>query len=112
MGWRVHRPRINSTTLIFNCAARTYRYAILAFYAVAPGATVDGAIPFRAGLGPGQANLASGVAAGSYDLYVTESGESVVLAGPIRIDVALGDVLDLVAFDAATASAIPDRHRI
>ena len=93
------RPIDTAVKLLAFQTSKNFQF--LAFYAVAPGESVDGATPFRAGLGPGQANPASGVAAGSYDLYVTESGESVVLAGPVRVDVELGDVLDLVAYDTA-----------
>lgn len=37
--------------------------------------------------------------AGSYDLYATVRGETDVVAGPLQLDVALGDVTEVIIFD-------------
>lgn len=37
--------------------------------------------------------------AGSYDVYATVNGETTVVAGPLRLDLELGDVVELVIFD-------------
>jgi len=39
--------------------------------------------------------------AGSYDAYLTVAGSLTVLAGPVRIDLANGDIVDLIALDTA-----------
>jgi len=39
--------------------------------------------------------------ADSYDVYLTVSLTKDILAGPYPIDVALGDVVDLIALDSA-----------
>ena len=36
---------------------------------------------------------------GSYDMYVTISGEKTILAGPVQIDVVLGDVVEIILVD-------------
>ena len=50
---------------------------------------------------------------GSYDLYLTVTGEKTVVAGPIQVDLVLGDVVTAIVYDAVnTATAdivvIPD----
>ena len=45
-------------------------------------------------------------AAGSYDIYVTGPGTKDVLAGPYPVDLALGDVVILVAADNVDPSAV------
>ena len=44
--------------------------------------------------------------AGSYDIYVTGPGTKDVLAGPYPIDLALGDVVFLVAVDNVDPSTV------
>ena len=53
----------------------------------------------RSGLAIDAEATTASLAAGSYDLYVTEFGEKVALAGPYRLDVAIGDVVDLIVVD-------------
>ncbi len=36
---------------------------------------------------------------GSYDMYVTITGEKTILAGPVQIDVVLGDVVEIILID-------------
>jgi hypothetical protein len=44
--------------------------------------------------------------AGSYDIYVTPLVEKTVLAGPLRVDVANGDIVDLILLDTDTPGVI------
>ena len=39
------------------------------------------------------------LAAGSYDVYATVRGEATLIDGPLQIDVALGDVVEIIIFD-------------
>lgn len=41
------------------------------------------------------------VAPGSYDMYVTAFQEKEILAGPFRLDLAFGDVVDMVVYDTS-----------
>ncbi|MBT8110923.1 MAG: DUF4397 domain-containing protein [Gammaproteobacteria bacterium] len=75
-------------------------------YAVEAGTSVDDANPVSFGLPTGQPSPPLALAAGSYDIYVTEFTEKVPLAGPYRIDVVLGDVVDLIIVDAVDPSIL------
>lgn len=44
--------------------------------------------------------------AGSYDIYLTEQGNKIEIAGPYAIDVADGDIVDLIAVDTADPDII------
>jgi hypothetical protein len=74
-------------------------FDFLDIYAVPAGETVDDNSPVRLALTPTEISAASGLAAGSYDIYVTEFLEKVVLAGPYRVDVVIGDVVELLIVD-------------
>ena len=74
-------------------------FDFLDIYAVPAGETVDDNSPVRLALAPTEISAASGLAAGSYDIYVTEFLEKVVLAGPYRVDVVIGDVVELLIVD-------------
>lgn len=84
----------------------TNNFDFLDIYAVPAGESVDSNNPSRAGLGATEVSGASSLAAGSYDIYITEVQEKVVLAGPYRIDVVAGDVVDLVIVDTVDPSAL------
>ena len=53
----------------------------------------------RLGLGQREISAASGLTSGSYDIYVTEFTQKVVLAGPYSIDVVIGDVVEMLIVD-------------
>ncbi len=72
----------------------------LDLYLVDADEPIDDAIP-RQGLGyPSLGNTLT-LAADSYDLYVTEVGEKTVVAGPERLDLALGDSVEVLLLDTA-----------
>jgi hypothetical protein len=79
-------------------------YAFLDLYLVNQGETIDGKSPSRTGFPPLATAPALSVAPGNYDAYVTELGKTDILAGPVNVNLALGDVVDLVVFD----TAVPD----
>ena len=74
-------------------------FGLLDVYAVPAGESVSDNFPVRLGLAPTEISAASGLASGSYDIYVTEFLEKVVLAGPYRVDVVIGDVVELIIVD-------------
>jgi hypothetical protein len=71
-------------------------------------------LPARfAGLTAGLEPLLTLLPEGSYDLYLTVTGEKTVVVGPQQVDLVLGDVVTAIVYDAAnTATAdivvIPD----
>lgn len=91
------RPVETHAKLPFYHAANNFNF--LDLYAVQAGQTIDDAFPIRAAISPGAAPATAALAAGSYDIYVTEFGQKVVLAGPYRIDVTVGDIVDTIIVD-------------
>ena len=81
-------------------------FEFLDVYAVEPGTGVDDVLPIRSALTTGLATTSGVLPAGSYDIYVTESGEKVVLAGPYPVDVATGDVIDLIVLDTVDPAVL------
>ena len=74
-------------------------------YAVEADTSIDDANPVSIRLPTGQSS-AVGLPAGSYDIYITEFAEKVALAGPYRIDVALGDVVDFIIVDTVDPAVL------
>jgi hypothetical protein len=74
-------------------------FGFLDLYAVPAGESIDDFDATRPFLGPSEVVNSVGLAAGSYDIYITEFTEKVVLAGPYRVNVALGDVVDMIIVD-------------
>ena len=98
-----------ATAVKLNTFHASDNYGFLSFYAVEPGEDIDGEFPFRASLARSIPTPPALLAAGTYDIYVTETGETDILAGPLQIDVQLGDVLDVVVFDTADPAVLEMR---
>ena len=75
-------------------------------YAVEAGTTIDDVLPIRAALTTGSEPTTGLLAAGSYDLYIAETAQKVALAGPYRLDVAVGDVVDLIIVDTMDTAVL------
>lgn len=74
-------------------------HQLVDLYLVEAGTSIEDVLPRQIILGYGLQTAALGFSAGSYDLYITTSGEKTVLDGPIRLDAALGDVFEAVLLD-------------
>ena len=75
-------------------------FEITDLYIVDSGTTIEGIFPFRAGTVSNLPNPSSELVPGSYDAYITEFLDpAVILAGPFPLDVAIGDVVDMVVYD-------------
>lgn len=81
-------------------------FNFLDVYAVPAGESVDDNDALRPFLAPNEVSQASGLVAGSYDIYVTEFQNKVVLAGPYRVDVVIGDVVDMIIVDTDDPSVL------
>lgn len=79
---------------------------LLDYYIIDAGETIDGDLPFRIQIATGQQNAAAGLAPGSYDLFATTTGTTDVVGGPLRLDVGLGDVVEVVAYDNADTAIV------
>lgn len=75
-------------------------FAFVDVYAVDAGTSIDDVLlPLRGALTVEFEPTLAVLAAGSYDLYITATADKVALAGPYRLDVAVGDVVDLIIVD-------------
>ncbi len=81
-------------------------FAFLDLYAVEADASIDDVLPIRTALTSGLPSTAGALIAGTFDLYITDFGEKDILAGPYRIDVALGDVVDFLIVDTVDPSVL------
>ncbi len=81
-------------------------FATLDLYIVDPGEPIDDVFPARFGIPPGAQTIDAALEAGSYDVYVTEFNDKTVLAGPYRIDVVLGDIVDFAVVDAVDPATL------
>jgi len=89
--------------LIFNASNN---YDFVDIYTVEPDTSVDDSLPVRVAVPTRQAATTVQLASGSYDLYVTELQEKVVLAGPYRIDVDIGDIVDSIIVDTVDPAVL------
>lgn len=68
-------------------------------YIVETGADIAEAVPRFFSLPFGTAPVTANLQAGDYDIYLTTTGETTVLAGPIAFSPVLGDVVDYISYD-------------
>jgi hypothetical protein len=61
--------------------------------------TPETVLPAGVGISPTGLPINTTLLAGSYDLYLTTSGEKTVVDGPFQLDVELGDIVDLIVYD-------------
>ena len=81
-------------------------FDFLDVYAVPAGESIDDHFPVRLALARTEVSAASGLTAGSYDIYVTEFLQKVVLAGPYSVDVVVGDVVEMIIVDTDDPSVL------
>lgn len=79
-------------------------HSFVDLYVVDAGTTIEEQLPRQVILPYGFQSPAIALNAGSYDIYLTVSGEKTVLDGPIRLDAALGDVVEAVLLDRVDPS--------
>jgi len=63
-------------------------------------------LPVIAGIVPSGTPINYPLVAGSFDFYLTTNGEKTVVAGPHQLDVALGDIVDLIVYDVSDNTAV------
>jgi hypothetical protein len=83
--------------LLYFPSSNNYEFTNL--YIVEAGTTIDDQLPFQAGSFSKVPNPSFELAPGSYDVYITEFLDTVILAGPFPLDVVRGDVIDMVVYD-------------
>jgi len=75
-------------------------------YIVEAGTSIDDQFPARAGSISNFPGPSIDLAPGNYDVYITEFLDKVILAGPFPLNVALGDVVDMVVYDTDDTSVL------
>jgi hypothetical protein len=75
-------------------------------YIVEAGTSIDEQTPFRAGAVSKTPGPSLEFAPGNYDVYITEFLDKAILAGPFPLNVALGDVVDMVVYDTDDTSVL------
>jgi hypothetical protein len=73
-------------------------------YVVDAGTSIDDQLPRQIAISRLLQTPPIGIDAGSYDVYITTSGEKTVLDGPISLEAALGDVFEAVLLDRVDPS--------
>jgi len=68
-------------------------------YVVQSGELIDEAFPLVPGYPLGFAPVQLPILPGTYDVYVTDAGEKVVLSGPNTLDLDFGDVVETIIFE-------------
>jgi len=81
-------------------------FEALDLYIVEADAGIEDATPARRAVPPGAQTVNSALETGTYDIYITEFAEETVLAGPYRIDVVLGDIVDFVVVDTVDPAVL------
>jgi len=69
------------------------------FYVVDTGVSIDEELPALNSMFYSLPSPTLAYDTGSYDMYVTIGGEKTILAGPVQIDVVLGDVIEIYLVD-------------
>ena len=87
------------TFVKFSITHAAFNHAVIDFYIVEADADITDISPLLFNVPAGTAPLLSNLLPGSFDLYLTVPNEKTVIAGPVRMDVALGDVVDVIALD-------------
>jgi len=76
------------------------------FYVVDAGVLIDEESPALSNMTYAIASPTLAYDTGSYDMYVTVAGEQTILAGPVQIDVVLGDVVEIILIDNTDPAVI------
>jgi len=78
----------------------------LDLYIIETGLDIAEASPRFIGMTTGQVPFSTQLAEGSYDVYLTDTGEKTVVAGPVQVDLVLGDIVTAIVYDTVdTATA-------
>ncbi len=76
-------------------------------YIIVADTTFDEQLPVLTSLTVGSAPSSINLQPGGFDMYLTPAGDkTIIITGPIRLDTALGDVIDVIALDAVDPSTV------
>jgi hypothetical protein len=81
-------------------------FEFLDLYLVESDVGIEDRLPVRRGLARGEVTQSLALAADAYDFYVTELDQKVPLAGPYRVTISVGDIVDLLIVDTVDPAVL------
>jgi hypothetical protein len=82
---------------------------VVDLYVVDSGETIDDKLPRQIQLPYRSQSQALALGAGSFDVYITTSGEKTILDGPVSLDTVLGGVYEAVLLDRVDPALVEFR---
>ena len=86
-------------------------HPLVDLYVVKTGIDIADVFPTFFGVPIGSPPITTNLAEGSFEIYLTPSGDKALITGPIALDTMLGDVLEYIAYDdpadPMTADLVP-----
>jgi hypothetical protein len=83
-------------------------YPFVDLYVVKTGIDIANVFPTFFGVSVGNAPVTNSFNAGSFEIYLTPTGDKAVIAGPLALDMMLGDVFEYIAYDNVADPMIAD----
>lgn len=87
------------TLVKFSILHAAINHTTVDLYIVEADADIAELPPLFFSVPAGTAPINTSLQAGSFDLYLTTPGEKTLIAGPVRLDVELGDIVNLMVLD-------------
>jgi hypothetical protein len=98
------QARVDETLARLTFFHSSINHDLVDLYVVDAGTSIDDQLPRQIAISRLLQTPPIGIDAGSYDVYITTSGEKTVLDGPISLEAALGDVFEAVLLDRVDPS--------
>ena len=96
---RVPDRRSVETTTKFFFLHTAENHPLVDFYLLDAGSVLEDEAPFFRNVSPGLATPVINPTPGDKEMYLTVAGETTIIAGPVALTIALGDVIEYLSFD-------------
>jgi len=87
------------TLVKFTLLHTATNHPLIDFYVVEAGTDIEDVFPFFSSLAPDAVAISANLDAGDLEMYVTVVREKTIIAGPVALTTALGDVLEYIIYD-------------
>jgi hypothetical protein len=103
-----HRPNRRSIETVARVSVinTSTNHPTVDFYAIAVGTDIADALPMLRSVSLGGDPIQFSIAAGDLDLYLTTLDEKTVLAGPVPLTIALGDIMEFIVYDKVDPAVV------
>jgi hypothetical protein len=92
----------------FSFLNTSLNYPFVDLYVVKTGIDIAKVFPTFFGVAIGNVPVTTSFDADSFEIYLTPTGDKAVLAGPLALDMMLGDVFEYIAYDNVADPMIAD----